>query len=154
MACKTTFKPFLSLLILFFCAVTFGFGQILTFDFEGNVGDEISVTSNYNDNFLSNSTITRGSGLVRRIKSDRFNSSSWGLTSISNAVTGNDYVEFTISPVSGYQFNITSIIVNIQRSDNGLRGIAIRSSIDGYALNIDSEKAIADIYNTTEVVTF
>src|SRR5690606_36976160 len=154
MACKTTFKPFLSLLILFFCGITFGFGQIITFDFDSYVGDEPLVNSNSNDENLSPSIITRGIGLTPDANADRFNAVNWGGTSISDAITNNDYMEFTITPNLDYRFNVNNIIVNFQRSAQGPNTIALRNSLDGYASTIDTEKNITVSGATTQVVTF
>jgi hypothetical protein len=144
----------LSFFIALFCGINFGFGQILTFEFAGNNGDELSVVSNSNDPNLAVSTITRGSGLNATANLERFNATGWAATSIANAISGNDYMEFTIAPNSGYQFDITTISINFQRSGTGPRGIVLRSSIDGYTTNIDTEKALADITNTTEIFSF
>lgn len=131
-----------------------GYSQILTFEFNGLVGNEASAASNSNNANLSSSTITRGAGLTATNNGNRFNAQSWATLNIANAVSGNDYMQFTITPNSGFQFNVTTIVFNVQRSATGLRGIALRSSLDGYTTNIDTEKAIADNTNSTQVVTF
>ncbi len=141
-------------LIASFLVFNLGYGQIVTFDFNGNVGDEISVGSNFNDVNLTASTITRGSGLIASNNANRFNARSWALTNIANAVAGNEYMEFTVTPNIGFQFDITTIVVNFQRSGTGPRGISLRSSIDGFTTDIDGEKTIADITSTTEIITF
>ena len=139
-------KKFLLLFIILFLAVSFeGWGQIITFEFSGLAGNEASAPSNYNDVNLTSSTITRGSGLTASSNAGRFNATFWALTSIANAISGNDYMEFTITPNDGYQFNISSIFIQLQRSSTGPRGIALRSSVDSYATNLDQEYSITDI---------
>lgn len=139
--------------VFFFLMCFIGHAQILTFEFNGLSGNEASAVSNSNDANLSTSTITRGSGLTASNNANRFNAQSWATTSIANAVSGNDYMEFTITPNSGYEFNVTTMVFNVQRSGTGLRGIALRSSVDSYAANIDTEMAIAD--NTSvQTITF
>ncbi len=139
--------------VFFFLMCFIGQAQILTFEFNGLSGNEASAVSNSNDANLSTSTITRGSGLTASNNANRFNAQSWATTSIANAVSGNDYMEFTITPNSGYEFNVTTMVFNVQRSGTGLRGIALRSSVDSYAANIDTEMAIAD--NTSvQTITF
>ena len=132
------------ILIFVICFISKVNSQILTFDFVGLAGNEVSATSNFNNPNLTNSTITRGSGLTASNNGDRFNAISWASGSINNAVTGNDYMEFTISPSAGYAFNVTTIDINFQRSGTGPRGIALRSSTDGFSTNIDGEKTITD----------
>ena len=139
----------------FFGALNFGFGQILTFEFAEKLGNELSVMSNSNDANLSTSTITRGEGLTATINGDRFNAVNWSGTSILDAISQNDYMQFTISPNSGYQFDVSSIVVNFQRSFIGPNTIALRSSIDGYSTTIDFEKPVPYVTNeTTQVITF
>lgn len=146
------FKKLLLVVLLFvnFCS----FGQILTFDFAGLTGSEATAVSNSNDANLTTSTISRGAGLTASGNTDRFNATDWAVTSIANAVTGNDYMEFTITPTVGYQFSVSSIVVNWQRSATGNTAIALRSSVDGYIANLDAQKAITDATNTTQVITF
>lgn len=136
------FKKLLLVVLLFvnFCS----FGQILTFDFAGLAGNEATAVSNSNDANLTTSTISRGAGLTASTNADRFNATDWATTSIANAVTGNDYMEFTITPTVGYQFSVSSIVVIWQRSGTGNTAIALRNSVDGYAANLDTQKAITD----------
>ncbi|WP_298900828.1 choice-of-anchor D domain-containing protein [uncultured Psychroserpens sp.] len=137
-------KNYSLILIACLCFVISSYSQILTFDFNGLAGNEASANSNFNNANLSNSTITRGAGLTASNNGNRFNATSWAVTNIANAISGNDYMEFTITPNASYTFDVTTIDVIFQRSGTGTRGIALRSSLDGYAANIDTEKAITD----------
>ena len=135
------------LFLTLFCSVI-GWGQILTFDFAGLAGSEVTANSNFNDANLSSSFISRGSGLTAVANADRFNSTNWALTSIANAVSGDKYVEFTITPNAGYQFDVSSIVVQWQRSGTGNTQIALRSSVDGYVTNLDAVKNVVDNTST------
>ncbi len=126
------------------CFIMSVYGQIITFDFDGLAGNEATAISNFNDANLSVSTISRGAGLNPGLNGNRFNATGWAATNIANAVAGDDYMEFTITPNATYEFDVTTIDVNFQRSGTGPRGIALRSSLDGYAANIDTEKVIVD----------
>ncbi|GAB1396214.1 hypothetical protein MASR1M65_09910 [Saprospiraceae bacterium] len=64
----------------------------MTFDFNGLAGNEASANSNSNHIDLNNSTISRGAGLTASPNGDRFNATNWAVTSIDNAVSGNDYM--------------------------------------------------------------
>ena len=130
-----------------------GFGQILTFEFSSLAGGEATATSNFNDPNLTSSTISRGAGLTAAANGGRFNATSWALTSIANAVSGNDYMEFTITPNGGYQFDVSSVIISLQRSSTGPSAIALRNSVDGYTSNLDAVKAITDT-TITQTFTF
>lgn len=117
---------------------------ILSFDFAGLTGSEATANSNFNNAGLTGSTISRGVGLTASRNGDRFNATNWALTSIENAVTGNKYMEFTIAPNAGQKFTVTTIVVQWQRSGAGNVAIALRSSADAYAANIDGVKSVAD----------
>ena len=127
---------------LFVCA--FSWGQILTFDFVGFTGSEATGTSNFNNANLTSSTISRGAGLTALANADRFNAEGWAVTNIANAVTGNDYMEFTITPNSGFQFSVSSIFIQLQRSGTGPSAVVLRSSVDSYAANLDTQYNITD----------
>ncbi|NDE85816.1 MAG: fibronectin type III domain-containing protein, partial [Verrucomicrobia bacterium] len=115
-----------------------GWGQILTFDFDGLRGGEASAMSNANNANLFSSTITRGAGLTATNGDgwNQFNSTSWATTSIANAVSGNKYVEFTITPRAGF-------------SGTGGTQIALRSSVDNYSSNLEGVKSVSDSISAT-----
>lgn len=123
-------------------------GQILTFEFAGSAGNESTINSNFNNANLNSSVISRGVGLSASANADRFNATNWAITSITNAITGNKYMEFTVSPKVGYRFLVTSIVVRLQRSATGLSSIALRNSLDGYTTNLDAIKTVVDNTNT------
>ncbi|MCB0755585.1 MAG: lamin tail domain-containing protein [Flavobacteriales bacterium] len=140
-----SFKLLLFLALAILPALSYS--QILTFEFNGLAGSEATASSNSNDPNLGVSTISRGSGLTASGNGNRFNATSWATTSIATAVSGNDYMEFTITPNAGYGFAVTSIAVNFQRSGTGTRELALRSSVDGYTSNIGTNFNITDNTN-------
>lgn len=146
-------KILLLLITIVFLVSTNSNGQILSFEFSGLAGNEETASSSTNDPNLTSSTISRGAGLTASNNSQRFNATTWALNSISDAVTGNKYMEFTITPNSGYQFSVSSIFINLQRSGTGPRAVALRSSVDGYASNLDQEYSINDV-TSTQTFTF
>ena len=61
----------------------------------------------------------------------------------TGALDANAYVQFSLTPNSGYTLSITSLLMNIRRSTTGASGSgpnnwALRSSLDGYTSNISS----------------
>ena len=136
------------LLFLAFLTSLLSWGQILTFEFSALGGDEATATSNFNNANLTSSTISRGAGLTASANGGRFNATGWATTSIANAVSGDNYMEFTITPNSGYQFNVSSIVINLLRSATGNTQIALRSSVDGYVSNLDVVKSVTDNTST------
>ena len=105
--------------------------------------------SNANDANLYSSSITRGAGLTATDAWDRFNATSWATTSIENAVSGNKYVEFTITPRAGFRFTVSSITVQWRCSGTGGTQIALRSSVDNYASNLGGVKSVSDSISAT-----
>jgi len=137
-----------SLYLLLFLTTTLSLhAQILTFDFAGLAGNEVSATSNTNDPNISTSTITRGSGLTASNNGDRFNATSWATGNIANAIAGNNYMEFTITPNSGCNFSISSIFIQLKRSGTGPREITLRSSVDGFSTDLNGPFLINDNTN-------
>lgn len=124
--------------------------QIVTFDFAGKLGNQVSDTSNYNDAKLTKSIITRSSGVIAGANQDRFNSTSW---ETATTVVDNDYLEFTITPAPRKKFTIGSIVLQHQRSATGPKTFVIRTSLDAFAVNACDEVTIADV-TTTQTSTF
>jgi len=133
--------------------VVFSWGQILTFDFAGLAGNEASANSNFNNGSIASSTITRGAGLTASTNAGRYNATNWAVTSIANAVSGNNYMQFVITPNSGCDFSISSIVIQVQRSATGPSQVALRSSVDAFASNLGGVQTITD-NTTTQTFTF
>ncbi len=62
----------------------------------------------------------------------------------SGAINTSAYLEFTLTPSSGYQLDLTGLVVRVRRSNTGTpsgsgpTSWSLRSSIDGYAADIAS----------------
>ena len=122
--------------------------QIVTFDFAGLTGSEVAATNNAKDANLANTVITRSAALFAAANGDRFNATNWAVGSIANAVASNRYMQFTVTPNSGYQFAVTSVVVKWQRSATGNSQVSLRSSVDSYASDIGSAWVITDSTTT------
>ena len=116
--------------------------ELLAWDFDGNLGTEATDTYDSKNANISGTppsgVISRGSGNNPAANSGRFNANGWNNASLANAITDNDYFEWTISPNSGFEMSLTSIDFNYQRSSTGPQNAAIRSSLDGYTTSIQS----------------
>lgn len=127
--------------------------QIMTFDFVSLAGNEASAASNFNDPNISAGTLTRGAGITASANAQRFNAINWSTVSIPNAVTNNQYMEFTITPAAGCNFSVSSIVIQLQRSATGPSAVALRSSADAYTANLDAIYTIVD-NTSTQTFTF
>ena len=143
------FYSFLLTLLFSFC-VQQSFSQVIVFSFVGSNGDEASWPSSYEATGVQQSTITRGSGVTAAANADRFNSKNW---TTGNSVVSNDYLEFTITPNSGYSVTLTDITLQHQRSSTGPKSFVIRTSLDNYASDATNVVTIPDV-NTNQTSTF
>lgn len=84
--------------------------------------------------FLTVSGIGRGSGINGNAATNRYNSREWDSTSFD----ANKYFSFTLTPAEGYQLNLSSLDMTLQRSGTGPTSFAFRSSLDGFTSNIGS----------------
>ncbi len=57
-------------------------------------------------------------------------------SSLTGSISTSEYYEVTITPVSGYTIDLSSITFSVQRSGTGIRTYAVRSSADVYATNL------------------
>jgi hypothetical protein len=124
--------------------------QVVTFSFSGSVGNETSWPSSTTDIGVEPTTITRGTGISAIANGDRFNANNW-TTASSPDIT--DYLEFTITPSSGYSIDIGNIQLQHQRSSTGPRKFVIRTSLNGFSADASNVVSIADV-NTLQNNTF
>lgn len=60
-------------------------------------------------------------------------------TSAADAVTGNEYFEFTVSPGVGSELDLASLTFNVARGGGSTpRGYVVRSSADGYSTDLST----------------
>jgi len=73
----------------------------------------------------------------------------------SGTLDPNAYLEFTISPNTGYHLDLTSVVLSIRRSTTGTAAgsgptaWSLRSSLDGYTSNLGSNSLTTGIQNFT-----
>lgn len=125
-------------------------GILLTFDFAGQAGNETSVEPNFSESGITGSAIIRGSGLSAASNADRFNSNNWTL---SDSPDENDYLEFSLTPSSGYSISVSELIIKHQRSATGPTRMILKCSNDSYISILDESKLIPDV-TTTQTDTF
>ena len=128
----------LSLSLFVFCLV-FCFStvnaQILAWDFNGNTGSETTVNSTTTSPNLNVSTVSRGAGLSANALANSFSSTSFSSTgtSLNDAITNNDYLQFTVSPQSGFRVSLSTLDANFRRSSTGPNTFQWQYSLDGFA---------------------
>jgi hypothetical protein len=146
-------KIFLYLLLIIVASNANAQIDLVTWESTGLVGSEASFTSNFNVAGLNSSVITRGAGLTAAGNANRINATSWGITAnADDAITGNDYFEFTVTPTGGSQFSLTQFLFNYERSATGPPNFVVRSSLDGYTTNIGSISGLAAAITTANSI--
>jgi len=146
---------FITLLV---CGI--GWGQLLQWKTFGNTGNETTEPSFYNDTNISTSNLTQGT-ITPAGNSNRFGGSGWfntGNTStgstLSEAIAGNDYIQFIVTPNSGYNFTVTSFVFQWDKSGTGPKNIALRSSLDNYSTSLGEITTVAALgTNNTIAIT-
>lgn len=124
--------------------------QVLSFSFQGSNGDEASWPSTTQGVGVQPSSIVRGPGITAALADDGFNSSGWTTNASPDL---NEYIEFTITPSSGYAITLSNIILQFRRSSKAPRNFVIRTSIDAYVANATNVINRTDV-NTVQTNTF
>lgn len=116
---------------------------LLTWNTFGNIGTETSEASVFNNANVAAASLTLGAGVTGAANSHRFGGSNWfnaGDTSagstLAQAVTGNDFIQFAATPNSGFHLTATSLVFSWERSSTGPSSLTLRSSLDGFASDL------------------
>ena len=132
---NTTLNKYLALIVTFFCALAFGYGQSI---FDNNIdGPDPSDDNpfingqNVNGN-ITVSGIGLGNQATPRNGDNRYNASSWNTATLDPDA----YFEFTITPNANIEIDFASFVYTAQRSNASIDNFALRSNIDGYTANI------------------
>ncbi|MFN3941010.1 MAG: beta strand repeat-containing protein [Flavobacterium sp.] len=119
--------------LLFFLCFLYsflGWGQIAFYNFQ-NTDSAVGVDSNIS---ASNVSISSGSILYQAGTDDGGttigNSGTWNT---SNFSTTGKYLQFTISPNSGYSINFSEIRLRFGRTANGPQQVTVQYSLDAFA---------------------
>jgi hypothetical protein len=110
-----------------------------TFNNTGNETTEPSVFNNVN---VTAANLTQGT-ITPAANPNRFGGSAWFNTgntvagsTLAEAIAGNDYIQFVVTPNSGYTFTATSFSFLWDFSATGPKSVALRSSADGFTTNL------------------
>jgi hypothetical protein len=134
--------------------------QLLQWNTFGNAGTETTEPSIFNDPNLSGVTNLTLGTITPAANGNRFGGSGWfdaGNTPAGNtlaeAVAGNDYIQFIVTPNAGFSFTPTSFVFVWDRSATGPANVALRSSADGFASNLGTVTGITAGAFATNTIT-
>lgn len=119
-------------------ATTFTFieqsqAQIAAWNFDGNAGNEISVNATTSSSNISLPVITRGVGINPASLANSFNSNQFSSTNFTEAINNEEYIEFSITPNSGFTVSLSTLDANFRRSNTGPDTFRWQYSLDGFA---------------------
>jgi hypothetical protein len=122
---------------------------LLSWNTFGNTGTETTEPSIANDPSIAAANLTQGT-ITAAANSNRFGGSGWfntgntaGGNTLAEAVAGNDYIQFVVSPSSGFSFTPTSLVFIWDRSGTGPSNVTLRSSADGFTTDLGTVTGIA-----------
>ncbi len=115
---------------------------LLSWNTFGNTGNETSEPSVSNDPNVLPSSLTQGAGVTPTTNQHRFGGNNWfdvgdsSPTTLAQSVAGSDYLQFTVTPASGFSFTPTSFVFSWDHSNTGPGDLTLRSSADGFTTNL------------------
>jgi hypothetical protein len=118
---------------------------LLSWNTAGNTGTETTEPSVSNDAGIVAAPLNLGPGVIGASNGNRFGGNNWfdaGNTAaapgstLSEAITGNNYIEFVVAPLPGFQFTATSFDFIWDRSSTGPAAVALRSSFDSFGADL------------------
>jgi hypothetical protein len=103
--------------IAFLCAISFGFGQVelASYSSINNTGCSGIIANNTN---VSATGICRGPGIAWN-NGGTYNSRNWRVAVNNNLPIPNNYLEWTLSPNTNYQIDLTTMEIRYDRSGTG-----------------------------------
>lgn len=105
--------------------------QLVAWDFNGNIGSEVTVSPTITDANLTVSQISRGVIIATAI-TNSYAATSWTTTNtLANAMTNNSYYQFTVKPKPGFTASFSEINANFKRSPTGPTTLQWMYSLDG-----------------------
>lgn len=153
-------KNCLVLVLLFLILIPAVNAQLLQWNTFGNTGLETTEPSVFNDANLSGVTnLTLGAGVTPVANGNRFGGNNWWNTgnsvnsTLTEAIAGNDYIEFIVTPNVGFSFTPTSLDFIWDRSATGPSSVTLRSSADGFITDLGTVTGIVNSVFATNTIT-
>jgi len=104
---------------------------IASWELSAYAGGEASAPADTMIGNMEQITITRGAGLSTSANSGRF--CAIGFSSLlADSLANDDYFTFTVEASSGYQFSLSSLVMDFQASGTGPQSWALYSSVAGF----------------------
>ncbi|HNL66205.1 MAG TPA: hypothetical protein PKL81_14010, partial [Ferruginibacter sp.] len=133
--------------------------QLLQWNTFGNAGTETTEPSVANNANIAAANLTQGT-ITAAGNTNRFGGSGWfntgntpGGNTLAEAVAGNDYIQFIVTPNVGFSFTPTSFVFIWDRSGTGPQNVTLRSSVDGFTADLGTVTGITAGAFATNTIT-
>ncbi len=123
---------------------------IVDYNFTGNDGDDTQSSSNVAVNLVaSDLSLTAGLSASSSLPGNDNTLDTYSMSGFSTgtSIDLSSYIEFTLTPDSGYKMDLDSVTMYFIRSGSGPQDVELRSSVDSYASTI-AATTMSDAANT------
>jgi predicted extracellular nuclease len=146
----------MAVVMIFLFSGNWGFGQLAAWELSTSPGNQASNNATTTGTNIGTSILSRGAGITAGTAAGCITSSGWfntaAASTLAQAITNNEYYEFTLPVNSGFQANITSIGLVLRSSGTGPNTATLRSSIDGFSSDLGTVSIItSSVLNTISV---
>ena len=153
---KLRILPVLALMLALIVGLSGLNAQILTFNFTGtapSLNTPWTSTSTLNANLILTTGVSLGAGVVGANTNNRVSTTGYNVnTTLATAITGNNYINFKITPAQGYNLSLAgkTIVFTVQTSSTGVTDCALLTSIDGFTTsNVIGSNGPSGVTSTT-----
>lgn len=91
--------------------------------------------------------LSRGAGISVSSQVN-YNAKSFDQSTLANAISNNDYIEWSIKADANVVLEITEITLNYHRDTDGPTQLALRSSLDSYGSDVFSDASVSTTSQT------
>jgi len=105
-------------------------GVLATYDFTGELGNQVSTPAKSTAPNVTAVAISRASVLTATAGADSLNSSNWATAANVNT---NKYVTFSVAPTGSCTLDITQVSIATKSSGTGPTKVALATSVDAFA---------------------
>jgi hypothetical protein len=135
----TAFAARLLMMVVLCLGVGESWGQIAAWQFgsPASLGTEVTYNATTNDANLNTAVLSRGAGISATALGRGFAANNWDVSATkANAVTNNEYFQFSINAKPGYKASLSTLTVRLRRSGTTAPNAYIwKYSTDGSTFN-------------------
>ena len=122
-------KRLLLPLLLALAVLPAAHAQVVTYSFTGALGSEATRAADAQPTNAVASAFSRGAGLTTNAGANTFAAASF---TTAATIDLTDFFQFTVTPNSGFELDLTTLTFDERRSLTGYRTVEVRSSVDNF----------------------